>query len=85
MRGETRGRTRPYLEAEGNRIAGRGRAARAPLGSAQTGSETCKRYKRFAVSGWEHNRVSGESKLQEMKSDPAARRMTGPVIPTLRG
>ncbi len=33
MRGETRGRTRPYLEAEGNRIAGRGRAARAPLDS----------------------------------------------------
>ncbi len=34
------------------------------------GSDTCERYQRLAVSGWEHNR--GRSKLREMKSDPVA-------------
>ncbi len=33
-------------------------------------SDTCERYQRLAVSGWEHNR--GRSKLREMKSDPVA-------------
>ena len=28
---------------------------------------------------------SGTSSLREMKPDPIARRMTGPVIPTMRG
>ena len=37
------------------------------------GSDTCKRYKRLAVSGWEHNRGRGESKLREMKPDPIER------------
>ena len=59
----------------GNPIVGgaydRGVRPAGPGESAQTGSDTCKRYKRFAVSGWEYKR--GESKLREMKSDPTAR------------
>ncbi len=39
-------------------------------GGREMGSDTCRRYKRLAVSGWEHNRDRGESKLREMKSDP---------------
>ena len=47
------------------------------------GSDTCKRYKRLAVSGWEHNRGRGESKLREMKPDPIAQADASPTRPYL--
>jgi hypothetical protein len=56
-----------------------------PWGFAQTGSDTYRRYTRLAVSGWEHNRDRGESKLREMKSDPTARADASPTRPYQRG